>query len=471
MDEIILKSHDFDVALKRLKELSEREETDLDFKKVDTSKDIGEWFSDFFTGMGIGTKHMVTGSELNELSNKIQDVVINLNNKDKKNSDEIIEVYNALVAVDKDYIQVFKIQLEGIKEAQECSQKALNDIQKLVEDQRKGLVFLKNFKSKIEAIEHLYDIDNMWDYCQKWQETISILSGSIERMMSCSNENTQDIKNLKETISVAKEQTSDLLNLVNRQIENLETVTAFTNELKKITHLQDIDEMYDSLENAANSLISVNEELDSMKDTVSKQQSDIESLVSFMKKMSEFEHLDDIDDIWNKSKEQQFILTELQSNISSNMKSVEELQKHKNHLKQIKHLDDVDSVWEKTETYAIQLKEIQKQGENTFEIVKSNEKSIKELHKIEHLHDVDEIWMLSSTHSGQLSELEKKNDEINNIIQQNKEAADATISDMIEKNDSFIQTLTKKIKYAYILAGSSFGIAIIELIMILLKVI
>lgn len=451
--ELVIKEHDFEKRKNEIKAFAYGLTDSVNLPAFKTSGGLFNWFD-----------YKVTGEDMNQFATDIQKLFIHSNDIDKTIVDQFKNVYETFELLDKDYIQKIIIAVKSAEKANERAGRAIDGLQMTVKN-------LSKFKSEVDSIEHLYDIDNMWDYCQKWQETISSLSGSIERMMSCSNENTQDIKNLKETISVAKEQTSDLLNLVNQQIEKLETVTAFTNELKKIAHLQDIDEMYDSLENTVNSLISVNEELDSMKDTVTEQQSDIESLLSFMNKMSEFEHLNDIDDIWNNSKEQQFILTELQSNVSTNIKSVEELQEYKNYLTQIEHLDDVDSIWEKTETYAIQLKEMQKQSDDTFDLVKSNEKSIKELHKIEHLHDVDEIWMLSNTHSGQLSELEKKNDDINNVIKQNKESVDATISDMIEKNDLFVQTLTKKIKYAYILAGSSFGIAIIELIMILLKVI
>lgn len=438
MNELIIKSHDFSVALTRLKELSEREGTDLDFKTVDTSKDFGEWVIDCFTGMGIGTKHIVTGSELNELTNKIQANIIALNNEDKKNNNEIREIYNALAAIDKDYIQIFIMQLESIRETQERNDKTQNDVKKIVDDQKKTLVVLKKFKSKVEAIEHLCDIDDLWNYCQKWQETISLLTNSIQNIKSCNNEHAHEIENIKNGLKSTEEQILGLLNNLNQHIEKLNAVIDFKNELEKSIHLNDIDEMYDSLENLNSSLISIKEEFDSIKSTILEQKSNIDNLLLFMDEISKFEHLKDIDDIWNKNQEQQLVLSETQSNVASNTENIAELKK--------RYVDAVG-------------------------LIQSNKKYIDELNKIEHLRDADEIWRFSNAHSSQLSELEKKNDEINNIIQQNKETADATISDMIEKNDSFIYTLTKKIKYAYILAGSSLGIAIIELIMILLKVI
>lgn len=66
----------------------------------------------------------------------------------------------------------------------------------------------------------------------------------------------------------------------------------------------------------------------------------------------------------------------------------------------------------------------------------------------------------------QLLELKNQSDK----IQTNRENIDAKIASVIEKNETDIQMLTKKIKYAYILAGGSLGLAIIELIMIILRV-
>ena len=96
---------------------------------------------------------------------------------------------------------------------------------------------------------------------------------------------------------------------------------------------------------------------------------------------------------------------------------------------------------------------------------------ISELEQIVHLQDIDEMWDSIELNSSQLSELEKQRDKTNSIVQTNKESTDAAIASVIEKNNTDIQMLTKKIKYAYILAGGSLGLAIIELIVIILKVI
>ena len=67
--------------------------------------------------------------------------------------------------------------------------------------------------------------------------------------------------------------------------------------------------------------------------------------------------------------------------------------------------------------------------------------------------------------------IEKQSEETNNFIQNNKKLIDMAIADVVEKNDIAVQALTKKIKYAYLLAGGSLGLALIELLAIFLKVI
>lgn len=357
--ELVINTHNFEDKKNEMKVFAQNMPQEIELSEFKTRGGLFNWGN-----------HSVTGTEMNNFTAEIQKHLIESNKRDSEIASQFNNVYETFEYLDKDYIQKILI---SIKASEKANKKADNAIKALKLTTTK----LSEFKSNVEAIEHLYDIDNMWDYCQKWQETISLLTNSIQNINSCNTEHTHEIENIKKALESTKEQTFDLLNQLNKHIEKLNTVIDFKNELEKNIHLNDIDEMYDSLENVNSSLINIKEEFYSIKSTISEQKLNIDTLLSFMDEVSKFEHL----------------------------------------------------------------------------------------------RDADEIWNLSNAHSGQLLELEKRNYEINNIIQQNKETADTAISDMIEKNDSFIYTLNKKIKYAYILAGSSFGIAIIELIMILLKVI
>ena len=474
MNELDIKTHDFELAKRGLKEFSQKKADELE---IDTVRTDGG-----FLGLG---DHKVTGYELNSRLNTIQQHLIDLNTMNNRTIKEFGQVYSALEALDKDYIQAILISIKATEKTSESIQATQEQIKKIVDDQKKTLEVLKKFKEKLDGYAHIGDIDKIWSDCQKWYNEITTLSNSISSATAISKANALKAKDLKTVLKATEKKLNDLSKQLNQKIVKLEAIIAFTSELEKIVHLQDIDEMWDSLSNAHNSLTNISNELSSFKDTASKQQSDIETLLSFMENLSSCKHLNDVDDIWTKSEEHHLRLAELvktsegiQSDVSSNAKNIEELQKHKNHLGQIKHLGDVDSIWEKTENHSVSLKELKQQNENTLELIQANKISIDELTEyksklcnITHLKDVDDIWNSSEVHSSQLSELEKQSDETKRIVQTNKENTYAAIASVVEKNDTAVQMLTKKIKYAYLLAGGALGLATIELIVILLKVI
>ncbi len=80
------------------------------------------------------------------------------------------------------------------------------------------------------------------------------------------------------------------------------------------------------------------------------------------------------------------------------------------------------------------------------------------------------MWSLNELHSKQLIDIEKESIEIKKIVQTNKEDTDNTLSNILEKNNTDIKTLTKKIKISSWIAITAFGFAFFELVFILLKV-
>ena len=377
MSKLVIESHNFENAKKQLKDFSAQTTTDLNLKTVDTSKDVGEWFGELLTGSGFGLDHKVSGKELNELTTQIQTHLHSIYSTHIKLIKEFGQVYGALEALDKDYIQAILISIKATEKTSEGIQATQEQVKKIVDDQKKTLEVLKKFMLKVDGYAHLGDIDKIWSDCQKWYMEISSLSNSISSATALTKANVQDVKNLKTAVKSTENKTDELSKLLKKQIAMNEDVIAFTSKLEKIVHMQNIDEMWDSLINAHDSLASISREFSSIKDTVSQQQASIDNLISFMEKLSNLEHLSDIDDIWH-----------------------------------------------------------------------SNE-----------------------AHANQLRELEKKNTEIECSIQKDKESTDDAIAGIIEKNDLTVQTLDQKIKYAYWFVGGTFGIAIIELIVILLKVI
>lgn len=344
----------------------------------------------------LGTdNHKVTGAELNGLTSQIQKHLIDINTIHGKFIKEFGQVYNALEALDKDYIQAILISIKATEATSQGIADTQKEIKQIVDGQRKTLEVLKKFKEKLDSYAHLGDIDKLWSNFNKW-------NNEMEEHKRC----------------------------LEQQISQTEFVLAFACELNKTVHLHDIDEMWESLEHANNLLTKICSDLNSIRGAATKQQSDIEILLKFKDTVSGYEHLQDINEIWSK-----------------------------------------------TEVHSDKLDGLVQQSANALELVRASQGHIDELSKykedlcdITHLKDVDALWDSNKVHLNQLSKLEKQSEETNNLIQNNKEIIDASIADSIEKNNAVMQELTQKVKYAYLVAGGTLGLALIELVVMLLKV-
>lgn len=280
MSELVIKYHEFENAKKELKKFSEQTTTDLDIKKVDDSKSVGEFLGDWFLGRGIGLDHKVTGEELNELTTQIQTHLHSINNTQIKLISEFGQVYSALEALDRDYIQAILVSIKATEETSQSIQETQGQIKKIVENQRKTLEELKKFKQKLDGYAHLGDIDKIWSDCQKWYKEINALSKSIDGATETSKESVKKADALKVALAAAEKKIESLPKQTSGLIEKLESIVAFTIALEQITHLQDVDEMWESLSSAHNSICNISGEVDSIKKMVSKNQEEIGKTIS-----------------------------------------------------------------------------------------------------------------------------------------------------------------------------------------------
>jgi predicted nucleic acid-binding Zn-ribbon protein len=437
MGELVIQYHDFENAKKEIKKFSEQTTTDLDLKRVDDSKGVGEFLGDWFFGRGIGKDHLVKGEELNDLTSQIQTYLHSINNTQIKLIKEFGQVYSALEALDKDYIQAILISIKATEETSEGIQKTQEQIKKIVENQRKTLEELKKFKQKLDGYAHLGDIDKIWGDCQKWHQDMASLTKEISAATEHGKDNDKKIEALKSALSTAEKKTGDLSVQISQMIERLESVTAFTSALEKITHLQDVDEMWESLITAHEALKNIGSDIEALKKGAAKHQEEINKLLAFVEKVSSLEHLMDVDKMWSCTEEQ------------------------KHHLKEIDCISGEQAG--RLESLASENDKIAKRVSANEQDIKNLNESVNKFKDITHLDDVDSTWDTVKEHSGQLTQMEKQNEAIVTSVQENKEDVEAKI---VEANNA-IASLTQKIKYAYLIAGGTAGLAIIELILLL----
>ena len=135
--ELVIKTHNFEDAKRRLKEVSEKKIEGFKINIVDTKDKF----------LFLEGEHKVTGDEFNDRIIAINQHLINLHTKTYENNKEFGEVYNALEALDKDYIAVI---LTSINAIEEVSKHMREEIDTIKEVQKKILENFQKFKQELK---------------------------------------------------------------------------------------------------------------------------------------------------------------------------------------------------------------------------------------------------------------------------------------------------------------------------------
>lgn len=249
MNELVVNYHDFENAKKEIKKFSEQTTTNIELRRVNTSKSTGEFWKDIFSLRGIGLKHNVTGEELNDLTSQIQRYLKDVNNTQINLIKQFGQVYNALDALDKDYINGIRTSIEEIEETSEAVQHTQEKMKEVVNNQVKTLKELKKFKEKLDGYAHLKDVDKIWSDFQKCNQKIEHLSMDIYTAIEQSRENV-------------------------KKIDELRTV------LDKITHLKDVDSTWDTVNKHSEQLIEIEKQNGYIVNSIQKNREDVEEKIS-----------------------------------------------------------------------------------------------------------------------------------------------------------------------------------------------
>ena len=196
MNELTIQSHNFDKAKTQLKKFSEDIPSSMDLESVATHGGLFDWF-----------EHHVTGEELNKLTTQIQKWLILINDLEKKSIKEFGQVYQALEALDKDYIQAIFVAIKAAEKASEQAQKSANeakkntlDIERTFEVQKKTVDVLTKFKNQIDAHKHLKDIDEIWSDSQKLKKDVKSINSKIKKQESKFKEGIDQFSGITEKL-------------------------------------------------------------------------------------------------------------------------------------------------------------------------------------------------------------------------------------------------------------------------------
>lgn len=194
-----ISNHDFNAAKEQLKKFAEQDVEELKFDKVRTHEDFFrlEWF-----------EHGVTGKEFNSLVEKIQKYFAKVYDRDQNLIEEFGEVYKALEALDKDYIQAILTSVSAIKKTNEKILIEQERIDQTIEKQKATLIALKQFKESVSNQLSENDSSKLLTLIEQLESRVE----EIEKSSSIMKDESTEISQLKNELDSIKGQLNILSN-------------------------------------------------------------------------------------------------------------------------------------------------------------------------------------------------------------------------------------------------------------------
>ena len=521
MNELGIRGENLQLAMERIKEFSEKGSKKIAINKVRTEGD--------FFGLG---NHKVTGEEFNERLMEIQQHISSQNESYDISMYAIAECYKALVAVKEDYLNRIMCNLAAIKKTNndlreqdiKLGQESAR-IKEAMEDIRLITAAIRSFNNQLQSYSHLSDIDTIWEDCRNIQNNLRVVSDSITRLsqkttdeINAANHKNQalsdrikgdiltirsELRSIKEYYSKLCEKVESTTGLLEDQMPNIQKTAVIAEQIKNITHLCDVDIMWGQLKAAVaasaeqKALVDgLHQNINALKDHAAQQKKAIAELEAFKACVSSMEHWMEVDDLWKQveagkkriekiEQEHTERLTalaqadkQLLEGMASNAQDIAILKEYRDQLGGISHLEDVDRMWQNVAEHTERLAALTQVDDQLREGLSTNMQDITDLKKyrdqlsgISHLEDVDHMWQDIAEHTNQLVSGEQRDKALAAAIEQHKQDTDQKIAKTTETANVAVESLQKKVQYAYWIAGGSAGLAMIELILLLTKVI
>lgn len=271
-------SERFELNLKKIEEYSKNIPSNYQLPVISESGGLFGWFD-----------HTVTGEEINKLSKSVQNQLLASNRVLKDTISEFSTVYDTIKVLDEDYIQGILISLkaaeeanckalkglDGVKKNTDAIQKDQGDISHLVEQHTelidrndKIIQALKSFQKKIDNLEHVTDVDEMFGKLETLEKVVSEVKNSrqelISEMRTFEKNLNQEIENLNSQHAVdmnnqtgviqkqrdyIEEKNQELTNRINHKVEAAIAVESVKNDREQKDLLSQIGTLKDSTNN------------------------------------------------------------------------------------------------------------------------------------------------------------------------------------------------------------------------------
>lgn len=327
---------------------------------------------------------------------------------------------------------------------------------------------LREFSEKTEAELEIDKVETdggfLWlgDHKVTGEELNERLETIQKHLITANTTNNKVIKEFREVYNALDVLDKDYITSI---LANIKAIEKTSNDVR--TQQETLKQHNEKLETQQDELDMHQVEIEKSVTNISKI---VTTLKIFKENLEEYKHLADIDKIWN-----DFIV------IQNEFKAVSE------DFTQIsqKTTEDVTTLrkdFGDAEKFAMESRKLitdleQADGEMSDRI-DSNAHDISvlmeyknKLRGISHLDDVDSIWKDVEEHTSKITECQKEDENLFAVIQKNEEETHKNIAEATQITNNALESLAKKIKYAYWIAGGSAVVGILEFILLFTQVI
>lgn len=317
------------------------------------------------------------------------------------------------------------------------------------------------------------------------------------------------VKGAERASEQAKKAQEDIKKIIDGQKKTIKILEDHKAKLDKLKHLTNIDEIWNTSRTLKKDMDSFKGKSDELKKQLGNLEGSIKALQKFADEILDYEHLENVDEMWEKIvsfedelSEKYAKIEDLISTTESNAHTLEEISNSISFLNEIEHLRDIDAVWSDVEKHKKDLLELQRASkdasggikdlktsasellgfkkdleqqkhlneidhifdkvEDTEAEIKTHTEKLDKLYQAEHILDVDKLWSLSNENSERIKELKGKVDDNASGIEELKNQLSSVTSD--------IEQIKGKIKIALLLGGCAVAIIVVEIIIHLARV-
>ena len=315
MDKALIKRHNFEVSKKKIETFSKSLPSNPAFDRVEVDGGLFGWGD-----------HKVTGTEMNNFIDKVQDKLISVNKSLTSIISEFREVYKAFDYLDGEYIKGIIGSIESAEEASKQALKAQSDIQNTVENLKKTVLGLDDLKNSVEKIERTINklSANQLSYkdvAKKLDQKYKI--GQIGTVISTNEGLKSKIKQVSDNLSsilLELNKLKDLHQIVQTQNKRNELLDNLYKNITSFAHYKEIDAIWNDVESHKANLADFHHQVDSfienVNQTTERINNDITALQQYRTLLETYKHLGDVDAIWNDVEDHKASITKLQDQMS-----------------------------------------------------------------------------------------------------------------------------------------------------------